>query len=84
VKLCVEKGLNWPNNWILHHDNPPAYQMLSSTFWHKKLITEVEHATYSPHLALSDFWLFPKIKSALNGQRFQDIKDIQKRMRQWH
>jgi len=27
----------------------------------------------------NDFWLFPKIKSALNGRRFQDIEDIQKK-----
>jgi hypothetical protein len=32
---------------------------------------------YSPDLALNDFWLFPKLKSALKGQRFQDIEDIQ-------
>jgi hypothetical protein len=29
-------------------------------------------------LALNDLWLFPKIKSALKGQRFQDIEDIKK------
>jgi hypothetical protein len=29
-------------------------------------------------LAPNDFWLFPKIKYALRGQRFQDIEDIQK------
>jgi hypothetical protein len=28
-------------------------------------------------LALNDFWLFPKIKSALKGQRFQHTEDIQ-------
>jgi hypothetical protein len=27
-------------------------------------------------LALNDFWLFPKIKSALEGWRFQDSEDI--------
>jgi len=30
-------------------------------------------------LALNDFWLFPKIKSALNGRRFWNTEDIQKR-----
>jgi hypothetical protein len=30
-------------------------------------------------LALNDFWLFPKIKSALKGQRFQDTEDTQKK-----
>jgi hypothetical protein len=30
-------------------------------------------------LTLNDFWLFPEIKSALKGQIFQDIEDIQKK-----
>jgi hypothetical protein len=29
-------------------------------------------------MAPNDIWLFPKIKSALNGQKFQDTDDIQK------
>jgi hypothetical protein len=31
---------------------------------------------HSPELALCDFWLFPKLKNALKGQRFSDIPDI--------
>jgi hypothetical protein len=29
-------------------------------------------------LGPDDFWLFPKIKFALKGQRFEDIEDIQR------
>jgi hypothetical protein len=29
-------------------------------------------------LALNDFWLFSKIKSALKGLRFQDTEDIKR------
>jgi hypothetical protein len=36
----------------------------------------MEHPPYSPDLAPHDFWLYPKIKSLLKGQRFQDIEDI--------
>jgi hypothetical protein len=25
----------WPSNWILHHDNGPAKNVLSSSFWPK-------------------------------------------------
>jgi hypothetical protein len=32
---------------------------------------------YSPDLALNDMWQFPKIKSALKGQRFQYVEEIQ-------
>jgi hypothetical protein len=35
----------------------------------------LEYPTYSTDLTRNDWWLFPKIKSALNRQRFQDIED---------
>jgi len=47
----------------------------------EKLITEMKHPPYSTDLAPYDFWLFPEIKSALKGRRFQDIEDIQINMR---
>jgi hypothetical protein len=30
-----------------------------------------------PDLALCNFWLFPKLKTALKGHRFSDIANIQ-------
>jgi hypothetical protein len=36
----------------------------------------MDHPPYSPELP-RDFWLFPKLKNALNGQRFDDLYDIQ-------
>jgi len=35
-----------------------------------------EHPAYSPDLAPSDFFLFPKIKEILKGRRFDDNDDI--------
>jgi hypothetical protein len=46
-------------------------------FLAKKSVTKKEHPPYSPDMTLNDFWLFPKIKSALKGRRFQDTEDIQ-------
>jgi hypothetical protein len=72
MKLCI--GLNFgPNNWTLH-DNAPALKQ----FLAQKLITEMEHPSYSPDLAPNDFWLFINMKSALMGRRFQDSEDNQK------
>jgi hypothetical protein len=34
----------------------------------------MEYPPSSPDLALNDFWLVPKIKSALKGPRFQDTE----------
>ena len=40
-----------------------------------KQITVLEHPAYSPDLALSDFFLFPKMKEILKGRYFDDIDD---------
>jgi hypothetical protein len=76
--VCIKSPELWPNDWLLHHDIP-AHKMLSvKQFWAQKLITVIEHPPYSPALSQKDFWLFPKIKSALKGRKFQDTEDIQK------
>jgi hypothetical protein len=62
----------WPNDWVLHHDNFSAHKVLSG-YW--PLINEMEKTPTLSH----DFWLFPKIKPALKGRRFQDTEDIQKK-----
>ena len=41
-----------------------------------KQITVLEHPAYSPDLAPSDFFLFPKIKEILKGRHFDDGDDI--------
>jgi hypothetical protein len=81
VNLCIEKSPElWPNDCIVHRDNAAAHKALSlKQFLARKLITEMEHSHSSPDLTLNDFWLFPKIKSALQGRIFQDIEDVQKK-----
>jgi len=82
-KGCVKKlDGNDPNffvnnSWILHHDNAPAHMALSvREFLAMKQITVLEHPAYSPDLAPSDFFLFPKTKEILKGRHFDDIDDI--------
>jgi len=41
-----------------------------------KQITVLEHPAYSPDLATSDIFVFPKIKEILKGRHFDDIGDI--------
>jgi hypothetical protein len=56
-----------PNDWILHHDDAPAHKALSV----KQLPAQNRlHPSCSPEFAPNDFWLFPKIKSALKRRRF--------------
>jgi len=40
-------------------------------------MTVVPHSPYSPDLAPSDFFLSPKLKVKLKGQRFQTLEEIQ-------
>jgi histone-lysine N-methyltransferase SETMAR len=66
----------WPDAWILHHDNALAHDALAvREFLAKKSIMKLDHPPYSPDLAPCDFWLFPKLKTALKGHRFSDIAD---------
>ena len=65
------------NSWILHHDNAPAYTALSvRLLLATKQITVLEYPAYSPDLAHSDFFLFPKLKEILKGRHFDGICDI--------
>jgi hypothetical protein len=63
-------------SWILHHDTAPANTVLSvRQFLATKQIIVLEHPVYSPDLAPSDMFLFPKIKEILKGRHFYDIDD---------
>jgi len=39
--------------------------------------TVVPHPRYSPDLAPSDFWLFPKLKETLKGQHFSSDAEVE-------
>jgi hypothetical protein len=45
-------------------------------FLASKQITMPVHPPYSPDLAPSDIFLFPKIKKILKGRHFDDTDDI--------
>jgi len=61
----------------MDHDNAPAHMALSvREFLATKQITVLEHPAYSPDLAPSDFFLFPKIKEISKGRHFDVIDDI--------
>jgi len=40
-------------------------------------MTVCAHPPYSPDLAPCDFWIFPKVKMAMKGKRFESIQDIE-------
>lgn len=70
-----EPEKNKENLWRLHHDNASA---LKAREWLTKNDVFVpDHTAYLPDLTPNEFYLFPKTKSSLQGQRFEDIDRIQ-------
>ena len=69
----------WRNNtWLLHHDYaPPHAALLTRRFLTDNNMTMVPHPPYSPDLAPSDLFLFPKLKMKFKGRRFQRLEEIQ-------
>ena len=65
-------------NWILHHDNAPAYHAFSIIeFLAKFQIPVLSQPPYTPDIAPADFYQFQKLKFSLQGHRFDSIEDIQ-------
>ncbi|UYV75059.1 hypothetical protein LAZ67_12002264 [Cordylochernes scorpioides] len=62
-------------NWIIHHDNAPPHTATSVlTYLAKHGIQILQQP--SPDLAPNDFFLFPKLKRALKGRRFDTRESI--------
>lgn len=51
-------------------------QCARSKFLADKRIPILEHPGYSPDLAPCDIYLFPKLKTALKGTRFQTVEEL--------
>lgn len=65
-------------SWALLHDNArPHTALVVQQFLAAKGVVTINHPPYSPDLSPPDFFLFPRLKLALKGQRFADISDIQ-------
>ncbi|UYV80117.1 hypothetical protein LAZ67_18001756 [Cordylochernes scorpioides] len=64
-------------NWINHHDNAPPHTATPVlTYLAKHGIQILQQPPYSPDLASNDFFLFPKLKMALKGRRFDTRESI--------
>jgi len=65
------------NGWLLHQDNArPHTSKFTSEFMESKGIKTLYHAPYSPDLAPCDFFLFPKLKKAMAGRRFDTKTEL--------
>ncbi len=74
----VRPELHRTGSWVLLHDNAPAHAAIRvRQFLAQRSVTVIDHPPYSPDLAPADFFLFPRLKIALKGTRFEDLDDIQ-------
>ena len=69
---------------LFHHDNAPAH----SSWIVKDVFREfpwelLPHPPYSPDLAPSDFFLFPKLKKHLKGVYFNDTNEAKQAAKTW-
>ena len=67
-------------SWVIHQNNAPAHSAFSvERFLVKYSIPILDHPPYSPDLAPCDFYLFPKVKSALKGTRFESVEAVKEK-----
>ena len=70
---------------ILHHDNARPHTSIKTRDALARLRFQeiLPHPAYSPDLAPSDFFLFPKLKEYLKGNHYNDNDEIQADVRRW-
>jgi histone-lysine N-methyltransferase SETMAR len=72
------------NTSLFHHDNArPHCSAQTQDAMTSLKFTAVPHLPYSPDLAPSDFWLFPKLKVTLKGQHFSSDAEVEAAVRKW-
>jgi hypothetical protein len=76
--MCKEtlQKLN-SSEWFLHHNNAPSHPTLAVCTFLAKIQDGDTHSPYSSNLAPSDCFLFPKMKTKLEGQHFNSTEEIQ-------
>ncbi len=71
-------GSGRTHTMLLLHDNAPVHTAVHTVTRLAETDVEVlEHPPYSPDLAACDFFLFPCLKRALRGRRFNNIDYLQ-------
>lgn len=66
------------DDWVLHHDNAPVHTCLAvAQILARNNVATLPQPPYSPDLAPSDFFLFPRMKKDLKGKRFGTVAAVQ-------
>ncbi|XP_046396633.1 histone-lysine N-methyltransferase SETMAR-like [Ischnura elegans] len=66
------------NDWVLHHDNAPVHTCLTVTeVLARNNVATLPQPPYSPDVAPSDFFLFPRMMKDLKGKRFGTVQAVE-------
>jgi histone-lysine N-methyltransferase SETMAR len=78
--MTIKRPEKWrTNDWLLFHDNGrPHTAYIVQGFLVQNNMAVVPHAPYSPDLAPSNFFLFPKMNNKLKGRRSDTNKQTNK------
>ena len=62
---------------LFHQDNAPAHtSRIARAAIHEAGFELLERPAYSPDLVPSDYYLFPKLKSQLKGNRYDNDNEV--------
>jgi hypothetical protein len=54
--------------------------MIVEHFLVTRSMVEISHSPFSPHFMPASVFVFPKVTTILKDKRFQDVKDVQKKV----
>jgi [histone H3]-lysine36 N-dimethyltransferase SETMAR len=86
LKKAIQKkrGDMWDDGVFLLHDNASSHtSRVSQTAISELGFIQLTHPPYSPDLAPSDYFLFPKLKDFLRKRTFTNDLDLEKSTKQW-
>ena len=72
----------WEEN-LFHHDNATAHTSKLRRDVLRVFRSEILHPPFSPDLAPSDFFLFPKMKEGINGVRQESKEEAKEAALDW-
>ncbi len=75
--ILHRRGMQYLKVCSLHMDNASPHTALDT----RKFLIQcgmkvIEHPPYSPDLAPSDFWLYPRLKKPLRGKRYENLHSL--------
>ena len=78
-ELNERRPITGTSRIMILHDNASAHKTGAvNQYLLENQITTLPHPAYSPDLAPCDFWLFPRLKELLAGNKYTRIQDLSK------